>query len=113
MAKDPALRFQSLTSMRDAIRAVGSNSSVPGHMSLNAVMRELTTDTLMVDGRAKSLVSSAPKAAAPSPSVSPSGSPSASGPLLLTFSHETGGEVVIEAAKEQTLLEASLAAGIP
>ena len=33
--------------------------------------------------------------------------------MLLTFSHETGGDVVIEGAPGQTLLEASLAAGIP
>src|SRR5207253_8627528 len=51
MIKDPALRFQRVVEMRDAIRAVEDRTSLPTNVSLAEVMQEYQSATMIVDKR--------------------------------------------------------------
>jgi len=105
MAKDPALRFQSLAEMRDIIRTARGRDGADAISLVKSESRPLfRSDTIMVRE-----VGSQVSVVKPS-----SGSTSAPAePVPVTFSNEVGGDLVIAVLPAQTLLAASLAAGIP
>ncbi|HKO57367.1 MAG TPA: protein kinase [Thermoanaerobaculia bacterium] len=118
LAKDPTLRFQSLAEMRDAVRAVRDRGPDGANVSLSELMREHRSDTVIVDRKTADAVRSMvwpDDRAGRSTSSVPSG-PSLSvdaPPSRVTFAGESGGDVIVEVPRGQTLLAASLAAGIP
>jgi class 3 adenylate cyclase/hemoglobin-like flavoprotein len=94
LAKEPALRFQNVIEMRDAIHIARGGSPS---------MTLLTRDTFHSGARDVSLVSGA--TVSRSASVVPT-------PVSVTLAGEAGGPVVIQAMTGKPLLEATLAAGI-
>jgi len=94
LAKEPAMRFQSLGEMRTVIRAVNDRGTSTPNVALAEVVREYESNTIVVSKDARSV------------SID-------EGPVHVTFSGESGGDILVEVPKKQTLLAASLAAGIP
>lgn len=93
LAKDPSLRYQTVTEMRDAIHfARGGSPSM-------TMMQSRETLNPRSEERPRPNSGTIPIASDAAPSV--------------TFAHETGGDRTIVAQTGQTLLAASLAAGIP
>jgi class 3 adenylate cyclase/hemoglobin-like flavoprotein len=97
LAKEPALRFQNVIEMRDAIHIARGGSPS---------MTLLTRDTFH-SGRDVSLVSGATVSRSTSTSIAP-----APVPVAVTLAGEAGGPKVIQAMTGKPLLEATLAAGI-
>jgi serine/threonine protein kinase/hemoglobin-like flavoprotein/class 3 adenylate cyclase len=119
LAKDPAVRFQSLAEMRDSVRALRDRGPAGAALSLAELMREHRSDTVIVDRKTADAVrnmvwpddrsmrsTSTPTPSGPSMSVD-------APPARVTFAGESGGDLIVEVPRGQTLLTASLAAGIP
>jgi len=104
LAKEPAMRFQNLGEMRDVIRAVRDRGTTTPNAGLEEVMREYQSDTLITSEEPKR----PPLRTTGSTSVS-----AESGPVRVVFAGETGGDIAVEMPRAQTLLAASLGAGIP
>jgi class 3 adenylate cyclase/hemoglobin-like flavoprotein len=92
MAKDPAMRFQRVGDMRDALRMAREGGTVAEVSMVGRSMAESgTNEATMVANAADVIAAVAP----------------------VTFSREIGGDVVLEGGLGKTLLEISLANGIP
>ena len=107
LQKDPIKRFRSVGEMRGAIRSLRERSTIPASLTLNDVMGELQSET-MVGRRDVSLASGTVVLRETENSRSV-----AAQPVPATFVGETGGDRVVTVAPQQTLLAASVAAGIP
>jgi ferredoxin len=91
MAKDPALRFQRVVDLRDALRVARDGGSISDASLLTGVtLSDANAATIMADSGSVAVV------AAP-----------------IVFAGEIGGDVALEGSLGQTLLEISLANGIP
>jgi serine/threonine protein kinase/class 3 adenylate cyclase/hemoglobin-like flavoprotein len=106
LAKDPAMRFQSLAEMRDVIRNVRGREPLDAVSLVHSESKpQFRSDTIIVReaGSQISVVRS----------TSGSKSSPSTEPVAVTFSGEIGGDVVLAVPPSQTILAASLAAGIP
>jgi len=100
MAKEPAMRFQSLAEMRNVIRAVSDRGTAVPNAPLEEVMREYQSATIVVKK-------------SPETRSGGEGSIADAVPARVTFAGEPGGDIFVDVPRSQTLLAASLAAGIP
>ena len=104
MTKDPAMRPQTLAEMRDVVRtARGREVIEPITLIRTDSKTEFRSDTLLVrkEGSQVSVVRSGSDKSLPNV------------PVPVTFSGEIGGDKVVAVGPAQSLLAASLAAGIP
>jgi hemoglobin-like flavoprotein/class 3 adenylate cyclase/predicted Ser/Thr protein kinase len=106
LQKDPAKRFRSVAEMRGAIRSLRDRTTIPSTLTLADVLGELQSETL-VGRRDISLVSGTVVLRDTETSRS-----APAQPMPVTFTGEPAGEVIVDVAPQQTLLAASLAAGI-
>jgi class 3 adenylate cyclase/hemoglobin-like flavoprotein len=104
LSKEPADRFQTVTAMRDAVHiARGGAPSMTMTSRETPLSVSTSRDVSLVSGMASGTMvwregsTSAPQLA----------------PVPVTMAGETGGELVVQATPGKTLLEATLAAGIP
>jgi len=109
LAKEPAVRFQNLGDMRAVIRAVQDRGPAAANAGLTEVMREYQSATIVV--KAGDSVVSTPRAKTTVPTSMDAATSLA--PARVTFANESGGDLLVDVAAAQTLLAASLAAGLP
>jgi serine/threonine protein kinase/hemoglobin-like flavoprotein/class 3 adenylate cyclase len=107
MQKDPVKRFRSVGEMRGAIRSLRDRGSIPATLTLADVMSELQSETI-VGRRDVSHVSGTVVLRDTETSRS-----APAQPVPVTFTGEAGGDLLVSVPPQQTLLAASLAAGIP
>jgi ferredoxin/hemoglobin-like flavoprotein len=110
MQKDPSRRFRSVEEMRNIIRTLRVWGTLPSTLTLAELMKDATDNTLVGGGNTlltgASVSFASPRSMVPAPVVTV-------GPPAATFTGEPGGDVNIDVAPGQTLLEAALEAGIP